>query len=48
MAEESTAEAPDPLTPEQARLQYMQSEIPRFENYQARIFRASFPQNAPE
>ena len=36
------------LTPEQARLQYMQSEIQRFEDYQARAFRASFPQAKPE
>ena len=36
------------LTPEQARLKYMQSEIQRFEEYQARVFRASFPQTEPE
>ena len=35
------------LTPEQARLQYMQSEIQRFEDYQAQVFRASFPQSQP-
>ena len=36
------------LTPEQARLKYMQSEIQRFEDYQAQVFRASFPQSQPE
>ena len=36
------------LTPEQARLRYMQSEIQRFEDYQAQVFRASFPQSQPE
>ena len=43
------AMAPFPtLTPEQARLKYMQSEIQRFEDYQAQVFRASFPQTQPE
>ena len=36
------------LTPEQARRKYMQSEIQRFEDYQARMFRASFPENQPD
>ena len=36
------------LTPEQARLQYMQSEIQRFDEYQARMHRASFPQTERE
>ena len=36
------------LTPEQARVKYMQSEIQRFEDYQAQVFRASFPQSQPE
>ena len=36
------------LTPEQARLQYMQSEIQRFDDYQARMHRASFPQTGRE
>ena len=49
---ETTVEAPEPeeapLTPEQARLKYMQSEIQRFEDYQAQVFRASFPQSQPE
>ena len=49
---EATIETPEPeeptLTPEQARLKYMQSEIQRFEDYQARMFRASFPQTQPE
>ena len=45
---EAAAKATAPLTPEQARLQYMQSEIQRFEDYQARMFRASFPQSEPE
>ena len=36
------------LTPEQARLRYMQSEIQRFEDYQAQVFRASFPQSQLE
>ena len=49
---DAPVEAPEPeeapLTPEQARLQYMQSEIQRFEDYQTRIFRASFPQTQPE
>ena len=49
---EATIETPEPeepaLTPEQARLKYMQSEIQRFEDYQARMHRASFPQTQPE
>ena len=49
---EATVQAPEPdeptLTPEQARLAYMQSEIQRFEDYQAQVFRASFPQTEPE
>ena len=49
---EATVQAPEPdepnLTPEQARLAYMQSEIQRFEDYQAQVFRASFPQTLPE
>ena len=36
------------LPPEQARLAYMQSEIQRFDDYQARMTRASFPQTARE
>ena len=36
------------LPPEQARLKYMQSEIQRFDDYQARMHRASFPQTEPE
>ncbi len=36
------------LPPVQARLAYMQSEIQRFEDYQAQIFRASFRQSQPE
>ena len=36
------------LTPEQARVQYMQSEIKRFEDYQEGMFRAAFPQSQPE
>ena len=36
------------LTPEQARLKYMQSEIQRFDDYQARMHRTSFPQTEPE
>ncbi len=36
------------LTPEQARTQYMKSEIQRFDEYQARVLRASFPQIEPE
>ncbi len=48
---EATVPAPEPeeapLTPEQARLKYMQSEIQRFEDYQAQVFRASYPQNQP-
>ena len=36
------------LTPEQARLAYMQSEIKRFEDYQAQVFRSLFPQFQPE
>ena len=36
------------LTPEQARRKYMQSEIQRFEDYQARVFRASFPSAGSE
>ncbi len=51
-AAEVAVEAPEPkeapLTPEQARLQYMQSEIQRFEDYEASLFRASFPQTQPE
>ena len=48
-ASPSEAEPEEPtLTPEQARLQYMQSEIQRFDDYQARMFRASFPQSQPE
>ena len=35
-------------TPEQARAKYMQSEIKRFEDYQAQVFRASFPQSQPK
>ena len=49
---EATVQEPEPdepnLTPEQARLAYMQSEIKRFEDYQAQVFRASFPQFQPE
>ena len=49
---EAPVEAPEPeeptLTPEQARLKYMQSEIQRFEDYQAHIFHAAFPQTQPE
>ena len=49
---EATVPEPEPdepnLTPEQARLKYMQSEIQRFEDYQAHMFRASFPQTQPE
>ena len=52
---EATVQAPEPpepdepnLTPEQARFAYMQSEIKRFEDYQAQVFRASFPQTQPE
>ena len=49
---EAPVEAPEPeetpLTPEQARLAYMQSEIQRLEDYQAQVFRASFPQSQPE
>ena len=51
-AAEVAVEAPEPkeapLTPEQARLQYMQSEIQLFEDYQASLFRASFPQTQPK
>ena len=36
------------LTPVQARVKYTQSEIQRFEDYQAQVFRASFPQAIPE
>ena len=36
------------LTPEQARVKYMQSEIKRFEDYRAQVFRASFPHAKPE
>ena len=49
---EATVQAPEPdepnFTPEQARLAYMQSEIQRFEDYQAQVFRASIPQTQPE
>ena len=49
---EATVQAPEPdepnLTPEQARLAYMQSEIQRFEDYQAQVLRSSFPQKQPE
>ncbi len=49
---EATVQAPEPdepkLTPEQARVAYMQSEIKRFEDYQAKIFRASFRRSQPE
>ena len=48
LVSEPEPEEEAPLTPEQARLQYMQSEIQRFEDYQAQVFRASFPQTAPE
>ena len=52
VTEKATVQAPEPeqapLTPEQARLQYMQSEIQRFEDYQAHMFRATFPQTQPE
>ena len=49
---EAPVEVPEPdepkLTPEQARVAYMQSEIKRFEDYQAKVFRAKFPQTRPE
>ena len=49
---EATVQAPEPdepnFTPEQARLAYMQSEIQRFKDYQAQVFRASIPQTQPE
>ncbi len=49
---EATVQTPEPdepnLTPEQARVAYMQSEIKRFEDYQAQVFRASFSQTQPE
>ena len=52
MPVEAPVEAPEPdepkLTPEQARIAYMQSEIKRFEDYRAKVFRAKFPQNQPE
>ena len=46
----NTAAQPDEptLTPEQARLAYMQSEIQRFDDYQARMHRASFPNTEPK
>ena len=49
---EATVQAPEPdepnLTPEQARLAYMPSEIQLFEDYQAQVLRSSFPQKQPE
>ena len=49
---EATVQVPEPdepkLTPEQARVAYMQSEIKRFEGYRAKVFRAKFPQTRPE
>ena len=49
---EATVQAPEPdepnLTPEQARVAYMQSEIQRFEDYQAQVFRSAFRQTQPE
>ena len=46
-ASESEPEEPA-LTPEEARLKYMQSEIQRFEEYQARVFRGAFPESRAE
>ena len=43
-----TDSSEDPKLYLQARVAYMQSEIQRFEDYQAQVFRSAFRQTQPE